>query len=153
MYCIRSTTAFIIVLLLTVTFIQGKPMHPLSSSNIKDYIKYLLNINGVENQYVQFLSYLKVYPPKDDMRLSALYEELFSLNSYISDLADVYEKYYTPNEIMELIKFYSSPLGEKSLQFNNILNQQMEDLMLTKISDYIFTATEHGSTIPLPEIK
>jgi hypothetical protein len=54
---------------------------------------------------------------------------------------------------MELIKFYSSPLGEKSLQFNNILNQQMEDLMLTKISDYIFTATEHGSTIPLPEIK
>lgn len=125
--------------------------HSSASNNIKDRIKHLLNINGIENEYARFLSYLKIHPPKDNMRLNALYEELFSSNSYISDLVDVYAKYYTFNEIMELIKFYSSPLGEKTIQFNQILNHQIEDLMLTKISDYIFTAAEYGITIALPE--
>jgi len=152
MYFIRSTT-FIIALLFNVTFIQGKPVYPSSSSDIKDYIKYLLNINGNENEYARFLSYLKIHPPKDNMRLEALYEELFSSDSYISDLTEVYAKHYTLNEIIELIKFYSSPVGRKTVQFTNTLNTQIEDVMLTKISDYIFTAAEHGSIIPLPEIK
>jgi hypothetical protein len=29
----------------------------------------------------------------------------------------------------------------------------MEDQMLTKISDYIFTAAEYGLTIALPEVQ
>jgi len=152
MYSIRSTT-LIIILLLTSTFIEGKPTYPSSSNNIKDYIKYLLNINGSENEYIRFLSYLKVHPPKDNMKLKLLYEELFSFDSYISDLTEVYAKYYTLDEIIELIKFYSNSLGKKTIRFNHILNEQMEDLMLTKISDYIFTATEHGLKIPLPEFK
>jgi hypothetical protein len=152
MYTIRSTT-LIIVLLFTITFIQGKPMYPSSSNNIKDYIKHLLNINGSENEYARFLSYLKIDPPKDNIKLKLLYEELFSLDSYISDLTEVYAKYYTLDEIIQLIKFYSNPLGEKTIRFNHILNQQMEDLMLTKISDYIFTAEEHGLQISLPQFK
>ncbi len=152
MYFTRSTT-FIIGLLFTVTFTQGKPMYPSSSSNIKDNIRYLLSINGNENEYARFLSYLKVHPPKNNPGLKALYEQLFSSDSYISDLAEVYAKYYTLDEIIDLIKFYSSPLGEKTIQFNNILNPHMEDLMLTKITDYIFTAAEYGLNIPLPEIK
>jgi hypothetical protein len=147
MYYTRSTT-FIIALLFTVTFIQGNSIHP---NNIKEHIKYLLNISGVENEYARFLSYLKIHPPKENIKLNALYDELFSSKSYISDLAEAYAKYYTFDEIMELIKFYSSPLGVKTIKFNQVLNPQMEDLMLTKISDYIFTAAEHGLTIPIPE--
>lgn len=150
MYFIRSPT-FIMALFFTVTLIQGKPIYSSTSSKIKDQAKHLLNQHTVENEYTRFLSYLKIYPPKDNMRLRTLYDELFSFNTYISDLADVYAKYYTMDEIMELIKFYSSPLGEKVIRFNNIMNQQMEDLMLTKISDYIFTSAEYGFTIALPE--
>lgn len=154
MYLIQSTI-LIIILIFTTTFIQGKPVYPSSSSptNINEYTKYLLSINGGENEYARFLNYLKIHPPQDNMRLRTLYEELFSSDAYISDLTAVYVKYYTLDEIIELIKFYSSPLGKKTTQFNNILNHQMEDVMLTKISDYIFTAADHGFTITLPEIK
>jgi hypothetical protein len=107
---------------------------------------------GVENEYTRFLTYLKIYPPKDNIRLNALYEDLFSFDSYISDFADIYAKYYTLEEILELIKFYSSPLGMKTIQVNHESNLQADDMMLNKITDYIFTAAEHGLDIALPEI-
>jgi len=151
MHFIRPTT-FIIALFLTVTCIQGKPAYPSSSTHMKDYIKYLLHIMGIENEYDRFLSYLKIFPPKDNIQLTALYEDLFSYNSYISDVAEIYAKNYTLEEILELIKFYSSPLGMKTLRVNKESNYQVDDLMLTKISDYIFTAAEHGIDIALPEI-
>ncbi|CAF1091767.1 unnamed protein product [Adineta steineri] len=145
-------TMFIATLLLTITLSQGKPVQPSSSSNIEDYTKYLLNLITTENEYARFLSYLKIFPPKDNDNMRALYDDLFSFNAYISDIAHMYEKYYTLDEILQLIEFYSSPLGKKTLEFNNDLNQQMEDIMLTKISDYIFTSAEHNIHIPLPEI-
>jgi len=149
---VRSTI-LIIASLLTVTLIQGNPVHPLSSGNIKDYTNYLLNMIGTENEYARFLTYLKIHPPNDNIILRTLYENLFSLNAYISDVAQVYEKYYTLEEILQLIEFYSSPLGKKTIGINNELNHQIEDLMLTKISDYIFTSAEHNIYIPLPEMK
>ena len=149
MYVIRSTT---IILLLFLSLVQGKNIHSSESHLIKDHIRQLLNLHGLENEYARFLSYLKISPPKD-MRLKGLYEEYFSYNSYISDLVDFYAKFYTSNEILELLKFYSTPLGTKTIRFNQILNPQMEDLMLSKISDYIFTAAEYGFTINLPEFR
>ncbi len=149
---IRSTI-LIIASLLTVTLIQGNPVHPLPSSNIKDYTNYLLNMIGTENEYARFLTYLKIHPPNDNIILRTMYENLFSLSAYISDVAQVYEKYYTLEEILQLIEFYSSPLGKKTIGINNELNHQIEDLMLTKISDYIFTSAEHNIYIPLPEMK
>lgn len=149
MYFIRSTTIILLCLCLQ-TFIHGKSIHSSSSSQqIKDHIRQLLNLLGLENEYARFLSYLKIEPPKD-IRLKELYDEYFSYNSYITDLVDFYAKFYTLNEITELTKFYSSPVGMKTIRFNHVLNQQMEDLMLTKISDYIFTAAEYGFTINVP---
>lgn len=150
MYFIRSST-FILLCLCLRTLIDGKPIiQSTPSHQIKDHIRQLLNLYGLENEYARFLSYLKITSPKD-IRLKELYEEYFSYNSYISDLVDFYAKFYTLNEIVELTKFYSSPLGMKTIRLNHSLNQQMEDLMLTKISDYIFTAAEYGFTINIPE--
>lgn len=146
MNLIRSSS-FCLALILAISLVQGKPNHP---SNPKEYIKYLLNLIGIENEYARFLSYMKVYPPSDNPKMRAFYDELFSSNAYINDVIQVYAKYYTMDEILELIRFYSSPLGKKNLQMNNDLHKQMEDLMLTKISDYIFTATENGLNIALP---
>jgi hypothetical protein len=149
MHFIRSTL-IIIGLFCTIDGIQGKPNNS-SPNNLKGYIKYLLNIIGVENEYARFLSYMKIHPP-EDIKMKSFYNELFSFDSYISDLTEIYAKHYTLDEIIQLINFYSSPLGKKNLQINQELSRQMEDLMLTKISDYIFTATEHGFDIVLPEI-
>ena len=59
MHFIRSTI-LIIVLLFNSGIIQGKPTG-ISPNNLKGYIKYLLNIMGVENEYAKFLSYLKIF--------------------------------------------------------------------------------------------
>ena len=150
MHFMRITT-LIIALFFTLSALQETSASP-SSNNFKDYVKQLLNIMGVENEYVRFLSYMKVYPPENNIQLKRLYNELFSSDAYIKDLTQIYAKYYTLDDIIKLIHFYSSPLGKKSLQVNQEINKQMEDLMLTKISDYIFTAAEHGFDISLPQI-
>jgi hypothetical protein len=144
-------TLFLTALLCTNGLVQGKPAAQ-SSVSLKDYVKYLLNIMGVENEYVLFLSYMKVYPP-EDVKLKALYNEYFSLDAYLSDLTEIYMKYYTMDDVMKLIEFYSSPLGKKTLQLNHELHKQMEEIMLTKISDYIFTSAERGFDIVLPQIS
>ena len=149
MYLIRASSIFI-ALILTINSVQGKPSQSISSNNAKEYIRHLLNLIGIENEYARFLSYMKIYPPSDNVKMRALYDEFFSTDAYISDVVQVYAKYYTLDEIVELIKFYSSPLGKKTIQMNNDLNKQMEDLMLTKISDYIFTSAEHGLNISFP---
>ena len=150
MHFFHSTT-LVIVLLCTVGIIESKPAN-LPSNNLKDYIKHLLQIIGVENEYVRFLSYLQVHQP-EDAKMKELYDEYFSLDSYLSDLTTVYAKYYTLDDVIKLINFYSSPLGKKTLQINHELNPQMEDMMLNKISDYIFTSTQYGYDIPLPQIR
>lgn len=146
-------TPIIISLLLIIPLIQGKPTYRSSSANVKDYIKTLLNLIGIENEYSRFLSFLKIYPPNDNVQMKALYDDLFSNNAFISDLVRLYAKYYTLDEIIELITFYSSPVGKKSIQANNELHRQIEDTMLTKISDYIFTSAEHGFSIHLSDLK
>jgi len=147
MYSIRSII-LITALLCTIGISQGKPTSS-SANSFKGYVKYLLNILGTENEYTRFLSFMKISPP-EDIKMKAFYNELFSFDSYLSDLIEIYAKYYTTDEIIQLINFYSSPLGKKHLQINQELNRQMEDTMLTKISDYIFTSAENGFDIPLP---
>ena len=146
-------TALIVALALAVTFVQAKPLHRSPSSNdLSGYIKYLLQIIGVENEYTRFLAYLKIFPPNHHTQLRKLYDDLFSVDAYMLDMSHLYEKSYSLEEIVQLTDFYSSPLGKKALAFNIELNHQMEDLMLTKITDYVFTAAEHHIHIPLPQI-
>ena len=150
-------TMFNLVLVLTLAWTQAKPLHQSSSlspslNNLDGYIKYLLRMIGTENEYLRFLTYLKIYPPNHGTQLRRLYDELFSFDAYIADMTHMYEKYYTPDEILQLVDFYSSPLGKKTLALNIDVNQQMEDTMLNKITDYVFTAAEHNIHIPLPEI-
>lgn len=146
-------TILVIALALAVTFTQAKPLHRSPSSNdLTGYIKYLLQIIGVENEYTRFLAYLKIFPPNHHTELRKLYDELFSFDAYVLDMSRLYEKHFSLEEIVQLIDFYSSPLGKKMLAFNIDLNRQMEDLMLTKITDYVFTAAEHHIYIPLPEL-
>lgn len=151
MYLARSTQ-FLIALMLVLVFTEARQASlSLRSANIKDQVKHLLSLTGMENEYARFLSFLKIYPPKDNAKMKAFYDDMFSNNAYLSDLIRTYSKYYTLDEINQLINFYSSPVGKKSVQAVNDLYRQMEDIMLTKISDYIFTAAENGFEVPLTD--
>ena len=151
MHRIRSTT-IIAAFLFTIQLFQGPTMAAALSSQLKENIRYLLNLTGVENEYVRFLSYMKIYSPEDNMALKVLYDDLFSHEAYMTDLGQIYGKYYTLDDVKDLIRFYSSPLGKKTLQMRRDLDKQMEEIMLNKISDYIFTAAEHGFDVPVLQI-
>jgi hypothetical protein len=151
MHFIRSTTIFA-AFLLTIQLFQGQATAAALSTQLKDKIHYLLNLTGGENEYVRFLSYMKIYPPANNMVLKVLYDDLFSQEAYVSDLTEIYAKHYTLDDIKDLIHFYSSPLGKKTLQMRQDLDKQMEEIMLNKISDYIFTAAEHGFDVPVLQI-
>jgi hypothetical protein len=151
MYLIRSSIV-ILAFLFTMHIFQSSVMAMALSNNVKEHIKYLLDMIGIDNEYTRFLSYLKIYPPETNEPMTMLYNDLFSLDAYTTDLIQAYGKYYTLDDVKSLLEFYSSPLGKKTLQMNHELNKQMEDIMLNKISDYIFTAADQGYDISLPQI-
>lgn len=47
-------------------------------------------------------------------------------NILISNLVPIYDKYYTHNEIRQLIKFFSSPIG---LKYSSVLKPMMTDMI------------------------
>lgn len=146
------STVFICLFLMTIALIDGRSTMVRLSPNLKEEIRDLLNMLGFENEYSRFLSYMKIHPPENDAPMRKIYDEFFSLDAYTNDLIQVYGEYYTAEEIKTLLDFYTSPLGKKTLQMNHDLNKKMEEIMLNKISDYVFTAAEHGFDVPLLQI-
>lgn len=146
------STVFICLFLLTIALIDGRSTMVNLSPSLKEEIRDLLNMLGFENEYSRFLSYMKIHPPEHDSPIRKLYDEFFSLDAYTNDLIQVYGEYYTAEEIKRLLDFYTSPLGKKTLQMNHDLNKKMEEIMLNKISDYVFTAADQGFDVPLLQI-
>lgn len=124
--------------------VEGKPSQSNSPSSPKESVRQLLGLLNIENEYARFLAYMKIQRPDHIPKIRTLYDEFFSDSAYNADVAQVYLKHFNPEEIAELIKFYSSPLGKKIIHLTNNLHKIMEDTMLTKISDYIFTSNENG---------
>lgn len=46
----------------------------------------------------------------------AEFKKEFTSNSLMEELAPIYTKYYTKEEILELVAFYNSPIGKKTLE-------------------------------------
>lgn len=66
----------------------------------------------------------------------ALIEETKVMASKLVDkeVIAIYDKHFTHKEIKELIKFYKSPIGQKTLEKTQIITQEMMDAMTT---DYL----------------
>lgn len=50
----------------------------------------------------------------------------------VNDLADIYGKYYTEEDMEVLIKFYESPTGKKTIEMQPKLMGEMMNLLTTK---------------------
>jgi len=148
MNSIRSKV-FLLALICLFGLLECKPNRS-TANKFKTHVRYLLNQVGTENEYTKFLSFLKLNSP-ENVELKKVYDDLFSFDAYLSDMSEIYAKYFTVDDVINLIRFYSTSLGKKTLQLNHDIHRQMEDIMYNKISEYIFTSSEYGYDIPLPE--
>ena len=96
----------------------------------EDILKFL-ELSNSENLSVQIFNALmpqmKALAPEVPEAFWELMMEKLDMNGLIHAYIPVYDKYYTHDEIKELIRFYESPLGRKMVE---ITPQMMEETML-----------------------
>ena len=89
-------------------------------TEIQKNIKELMELTGAAKIGIQvitqiFSSYEKTYPNVPGEIWADILKEI---NEYdmIKMIIPIYEKYYTSDEINELINFYKTPLGKKTIE-------------------------------------
>ena len=92
-----------------------------------DIIK-LLKISGTEKMMEQMLDILipqfKQLVPGIPDTFWVKFKEKMNINEFILAYVPVYSKYYTHDEIKQLIKFYESPLGKRMVEVTPLLTQE-----------------------------
>lgn len=89
-----------------------------------DAIKTLVEINGTKQAIKQSIDQVMTNAPEEK---KAELENLFKLEEIMASLYPVYDKYYTENDLKELIKFYQSAAGQKMVEVSpNLLRETME---------------------------
>jgi uncharacterized protein len=109
-----------------------------SDTQKKDNIRHLMKIMGVEkltqsmlDQYLQALKPVLAQAPKDDDqkrqrrdRFAEIMSEEFKQVDLIPTYVDIYDKYFTNEEINGLIQFYESPVGKKAIAVLPAITQE-----------------------------
>lgn len=98
--------------------------------------------NAVETAKQKLLKELegKSSPKKIDTLVAFMRQEMSVLNKKIVNegMATIYDKYYTDKEIKELIAFYKSPVGKKTIDLTpEIMQESMKLLMQKYIPEYL----------------
>ena len=109
-----------------------------SDTQKKDNIRHLMKIMGVEKltqsmleQYLQALKPVLAQASKDDQqirerldRFSEIMSEEFKQVDLIPTYVEIYDKYFTNEEINGLIQFYESPVGKKAIAVLPAITQE-----------------------------
>jgi hypothetical protein len=106
------------------------------SENKEDLIRRLLDANGVRDSITRIFSQaIEQAPEASRARL----KEIMDTKGMIDRLVPLYAKYYTEEELKELINFYKSPVGQKHL---NMTPKLMEETMNITIKYFKEKAAE-----------
>ena len=98
-----------------------------SGQDKKALILSLIDASGARDNMNQMYAQLLVqYPPEDSEKLKSV----FDVNEIILELVPVYEKYFTEEELKELIAFYQSQVGRKLLRATPLVMQDSIDASL-----------------------
>jgi len=76
---------------------------------------------------------------------------IFTAEEIVAQWSELYGKQFTDEEIEQLIKFYTSPLGKKDVQSSQIALQEFNKIMSEKILP-IFKNSLSAYTVSLKEI-
>jgi len=92
-----------------------------------DIIK-LLKISGTEKMTDQMMDILipqfKILVPGIPDTFWVKFREKLNINEFILACVPAYSKYYTHDEIKQLIKFYESPLGKRMVEVTPLISQE-----------------------------
>ncbi|MBE8966730.1 DUF2059 domain-containing protein [Nostocales cyanobacterium LEGE 12452] len=106
------------------TFAQSPTNTITPSSNVQEIektnnIKKLFEITGVKNisrQIItQLLNDLKSDYPQVPQKVWDNFAAEFKSDEIVNEIVPVYKKYFTNEEIKQLIRFYQTPLGQKTI--------------------------------------
>jgi len=98
------------------------------SQTKNDDIIRLLKVSGTEKMMDQMLDILipqfKQLVPGIPDAFWVKFKEKMNINEFILAYVPVYNKFYTQDEIKQLIKFYESPIGKKLVEVTPLLTQE-----------------------------
>ena len=113
---------FVICLIITSSYGYSQ------SSKKTEKIKQLLELSGSAKLGVQVMNVMipqfsKVYPDVDKKIWDEIMTEV-NVQDLIDLIIPIYEKYYTEEDIDQLIQFYNSPIGKKSVEMMPFITQE-----------------------------
>lgn len=106
-------------------------------AQITDFAKSASNVavEKISKELMKEPKYQKMITPDLTADLKQFFYEQFSSDEMMTNLAAMYQKYFTIEEMMALINFYNSPLGQKIVQANQAIalnSQQVTSELLKK---------------------
>jgi hypothetical protein len=114
---LRFLNNFIIAIILTGTAALGFAQEAPAASN--DDIVKLFEITNVKQSGLQtfdaMLTQMMQMVPDVPPDFFDAFRENLDFSSLVDALVPVYAKYYTHDEVMQLIEFYRTPLGRKTI--------------------------------------
>lgn len=112
----RILTTLVLLIVFHVSFSQTQPKEPVFQ--LLDAMKISTNMN-------QMVDVLRKNPMFASSNVPDEFWEEFkaemSSDELMKEIAAVYSKYYSEEEMMDLIQFYNSPIGQKTLEITPAL--------------------------------
>lgn len=138
-------------LLILILLIASITSFAQDSARIKN-IQQLLEITGSAKLGLQVMnsiidSYKKSYPKlENNNSFWSDFQKEFTAGEMINRIIPVYEKYYTDDDIKQLIQFYQSPVGKKviatmpgvmqeSMHIGEMWGKEVSDKLALKIKE------------------
>ncbi len=92
----------------------------------------LIDVSGVRDSMTKSLDKVLEGVPDEE---KDVYKKVFNINEIIERLVPLYDKYYTEEELLEIIKFYESPAGKKALEATPQIMQESVGVSLKYFED------------------
>jgi hypothetical protein len=87
----------------------------------RELILRLMEANGARDNMVQiFNQIISQLPPAEQPK----YREILKVDEIIEKLIPIYAKYYTTEDLKEIITFYKTPVGQKHIQNTPLVMQE-----------------------------
>jgi hypothetical protein len=101
---------------------QTTPTRPVTTTQEAEKIKNireLLNVTGVkaisDQMMTQMLDSMKTQFPQVPAKVWDAFKAELNTDEMLNQLIPIYSKYYTNDEIKQMIAFYETPLGKKTI--------------------------------------
>jgi hypothetical protein len=123
-------------LLIGIVFFIGIEGKPVSTGKIDERINYLLNITGMEKKYNSVLyAYMNSDPSLSlyKTELTSFINKFLSFKSLRPHIVEIYRDVYTLSDINGMIKYYSSPLGQKLIEKEGKIEIRLAQLIKNQL--------------------